>query len=109
MPETNTVFSGRRSSSRHSRCTAVSTALSPQPEHQRGSAALVVLQRVLFVVQPQQAFRGVGHGVAPSQRRRACASSARRMVPGLIGWPFTSLQQSTSISVRARSSMASAE
>jgi hypothetical protein len=37
MPETNTVFSGRSPSSRHKRWTAASTALSPQPVHQRGT------------------------------------------------------------------------
>ena len=37
MPEMNTVFSGGSSSSRHSRCTAVRMALSPQPVHQRGT------------------------------------------------------------------------
>ena len=37
MPDTNTVFSGRSPSSRHSRCTAARMALSPQPVHQRGT------------------------------------------------------------------------
>ena len=37
MPDTNMVFSGRKSSSRHSRCTAARMALSPQPVHQRGT------------------------------------------------------------------------
>ena len=56
MPETNTVFSGRRSSSRHSRCTAARMALSPQPEHQRGTPALIVLQLVVLLVHAQQAL-----------------------------------------------------
>ena len=37
MPETNMVFSGRKSSSRHNFCTAARMALSPQPVHQRGT------------------------------------------------------------------------
>ena len=72
MPETNTVFSGRRSSSRHSRCTAVRMALSPQPDAPARHAALVVLKRVVFVVQPQQAFGGVGHDCFSRCRRAVC-------------------------------------
>ena len=36
MPDTNTVFSGGSCSSRQSRWTAVRTARSPHPGHQRG-------------------------------------------------------------------------
>ena len=70
--------------------------------------ALVILQRVVLIVQAQQAFGGVAHGCSPVAAA-SFSRTTRRMEPGLIGWPLTSLQQSISISVRARSSMASAE
>lgn len=71
-----------------------------------GTAGMPGLERVLLVMQAQQAFGGIdqiAHDASPFRR----SSNTRRMVSGLIGWPFTSVQQSTSTSVRARSSMAS--
>ena len=58
-------------------------------------AALIILKFVMLVVQPQEAFGGMnGHG------RYFCFSFSRMtrwIVDGLIGWPRTSLQQSTSM------------
>src|SRR6185436_18643101 len=73
-------------------------------------SSLVVLELVAPVVELHQAIGGEGaHDGISCAFRASRASSTSRMVLGLIGCPRTSLQQSTSTSVRARSSMARAE
>lgn len=57
MPETKTVFSGRRPSSRSSRCSAVSTALSPAAGTPAGHALLEAFDLDPLVIQSQQALR----------------------------------------------------
>src|SRR5678815_2450630 len=63
-------------------------------------AALVVLELEVLLAHLEQAFGG-GHRVHVGLSRGAVIASSlaartRLSVPGLIGWPRTSLQQSTS-------------
>src|SRR5665647_2844006 len=60
-------------------------------------AALIIFKLVMLVVQPQKALGGMnGHGRA-SYFCVSFSRMTRSIVDGLIGWPRTSLQQSTSM------------
>ncbi len=96
MPETNTVFSGPQiliaAQPLHRRENGVVAAAGAPARH----AALIVLELVMLVVHPQEAFGGMnGHGRAFYFFN--FSRMTRSIVFGLIGWPRTSLQQSTSM------------
>src|SRR5664279_4440560 len=60
-------------------------------------AALIIFEFVMLIVHPQEAFGGMnGHGRC-LYFFFSFSSSTRSIELGLIGWPRTSLQQSTSI------------